>query len=269
MPMSLQGSDAPRIAYDPVIPVAPPAAATLAPPEPLPPTPEEAIRSGVLIVVSIPSQKLYVFKDGTLWDWSPVSTGKRGHATPTGAFSILQKRVRHRSNIYSNAPMPYMQRLTWAGVALHAGHVPGYPASHGCIRLPRAFAQKLFQLTDPASTAVLVSDQRLAVAEEAHSLVTGAPLSRMAAGETEALPSSPSSQPHQTVQLAAAQSPEEAASLWQDLQQRQPELRGYDHRIVPATVRSTRYYRLRASGPGAHALCARLTTSGVPCIRVI
>lgn len=267
MPMSLSAPDAPRLVYEPVVPVAPPAAATLPPSQPLPPTPDEAIRSGVLIVVSIPSQRLYVFKDGALWDSSPVSTGKRGHATPTGAFSILQKRVRHRSNIYSNAPMPYMQRLTWAGVALHAGHVPGYPASHGCIRLPRAFAQKLFDLTDPASTAVLVSDQRLAVAEEAHSLVTGAPL--MAAVQTEVSPPAPTSQPHQTVQFAAAQSPEEAASLWQDLQQSQPELLGYDHRIVPATVRSTRYYRLRASGPGAHALCARLTTSGVPCIRVI
>ena len=118
------------------------------------------------LVVSIPQQKIWVFRDGELWDSSPVSTGKRGHETPAGTFRILQKKVHHRSNLYDNAPMPYMQRLTWGGVALHAGYVPGYPASHGCIRLPRAFAKKLYRITDFA-TEVTVTHERIASADEA------------------------------------------------------------------------------------------------------
>jgi lipoprotein-anchoring transpeptidase ErfK/SrfK len=126
---------------------------------------------GVLIVVSIASQKAYVFREGELWDSSKVSTGRRGHETPVGAFSILQKKVEHRSNIYDDAPMPYMQRLTWDGVALHAGSVPGYPASHGCIRLPRAFAKKLYGITGFRSTAVVVTEERVASANAALDVV--------------------------------------------------------------------------------------------------
>ena len=100
-----------------------------------------------------------MFKGGTLVDSAPVSTGKKGHETPAGIFPILQKKVHHRSNRYSNAPMPYMQRLTWTGIALHAGPLPGYRASHGCIRLPRAFAKKLYGLTS-FSTRVTVTHAR-------------------------------------------------------------------------------------------------------------
>ena len=82
----------------------------------------------VSIVVSIPDQRAYVYRGGRLVAASTVSTGSDGHETPVGAFTILQKKVFHRSNLYSNAPMPYMQRLTWDGIALHAGHLPGYPA---------------------------------------------------------------------------------------------------------------------------------------------
>lgn len=99
------------------------------------------------IIVSISQQRLYVYRDGRLIGMSTASTGMRGHSTPLGAFTILQKREWHRSNLYSNAPMPYMQRLTWGGIALHAGHLPGYPASHGCIRLPASFAKQLFAIT--------------------------------------------------------------------------------------------------------------------------
>lgn len=113
----------------------------------------------VKIVVSLPQQKAYVFRDGRLFATSKVSTGKRGHETPAGTFRILQKKVKHRSNRYANAPMPYMQRLTWSGVALHAGHVPGYRASHGCIRLPWSFARKLYGVTDHA-TEVTVTHAR-------------------------------------------------------------------------------------------------------------
>lgn len=153
----------------PVVRVAQPAPvpAEAPPPPPLPPTPAEALENGVLIVVSLASQRMFVFQDGELWDSSRVSTGRRGKETPVGAFPILQKKVHHRSTLYDDAPMPYMQRLTWDGVALHAGHVPGYPASHGCIRLPKAFAKKLYGITGFSSTAVVVTDEPVGSAREA------------------------------------------------------------------------------------------------------
>jgi lipoprotein-anchoring transpeptidase ErfK/SrfK len=141
------------------------------PPPPPPPTPAEALAGGVLIVVSIPSQKMYVFKDGEAWDSTAVSTGKPGNDTPTGVFPILQKKVHHRSSLYDDAPMPYMQRLTWDGIALHAGRVPGYPASHGCIRLPKDFARKLYGITRFNSTIVMVAEEEIGSVKEARKLV--------------------------------------------------------------------------------------------------
>lgn len=111
----------------------------------------------VSIAVSIPEQRAYVYLAGQLIGVTTVSTGMPGHRTPVGEYSILQKRVFHRSNLYSNAPMPYMQRLTWTGIALHAGHLPGYPASHGCIRMPHAFAQRLYDLTELGATVSVVN----------------------------------------------------------------------------------------------------------------
>jgi len=110
------------------------------------------------IVVSIPRQMLYLLDDVRLVAVSSVSTGRRGHSTPTGAFTVLQKQKKHFSNLYDNAPMPYMQRLTWGGVALHAGQIPGYPASHGCIRLPRAFAEQLYGVTRIGSRVVVTGE---------------------------------------------------------------------------------------------------------------
>ncbi|MBI5132136.1 MAG: L,D-transpeptidase family protein [Rhodopseudomonas palustris] len=101
----------------------------------------------LVISVSIDQQKLRVFDANGFFAETPVSTGMRGHSTPMGVFSVIQKNKWHRSNIYSGAPMPYMQRITWSGIALHAGVVPGYPASHGCIRLPNAFAMKMWGWT--------------------------------------------------------------------------------------------------------------------------
>jgi lipoprotein-anchoring transpeptidase ErfK/SrfK len=146
-------------------------AAILAAMPPPVPTAEEALKDGVLIVVSLKSQQLFVLRDGQPWASSKVSTGKKGHETPTGEFPILQKKVHHRSSLYNDAPMPYMQRLTWDGVALHAGGLPGYPASHGCIRLPKAFAQDLYKITDFSSTVVIVTDKPIASAEAARSVV--------------------------------------------------------------------------------------------------
>lgn len=104
-------------------------------------------RGPVIIAISIDKQHLKIYDANGLFAESPVSTGVRGHATPMGVFSIIQKNKWHRSNLYSDAPMPYMQRITWSGVALHAGVVPGHPASHGCIRMPMAFATKLWAWT--------------------------------------------------------------------------------------------------------------------------
>jgi hypothetical protein len=113
----------------------------------------------VSIVVSLPAQRAYVYRGGRLLGVSTVSTGSRGRETPVGEFTILQKKVFHRSNLYSNAPMPYMQRLTWDGIAIHAGHLPGYPASHGCIRLPKAFARTLYDLTEMGGSVSVIDGE--------------------------------------------------------------------------------------------------------------
>jgi lipoprotein-anchoring transpeptidase ErfK/SrfK len=142
----------------------------LAPEKVLEPTPAEAgapLSEGVLIVVSLASQKAFVFKNGELWGSTSVSTGRAGKRTPVGHYTILEKQVHHRSRTYDNAPMPYMQRLTWGGVAMHAGHVTGRPASHGCIRLPRSFAKKLYNLTDFSSTTVVVTNRKARSSDEA------------------------------------------------------------------------------------------------------
>ena len=109
------------------------------------------------LVVSLNRQRVSVY-DGTarIAD-APVSSGRQGYPTPTGIFTVLQKNRIHYSNLYDAAPMPFMQRLTWSGVALHAGNLPGYPASHGCIRLPMKFAEKLFATTSMGSN-VYVED---------------------------------------------------------------------------------------------------------------
>ena len=113
------------------------------------------------IVVSTNRQSLSVYDGDTVIATSKVSTGKSGHSTPNGIFSILEKELYHESNIYSNSPMPFMQRLTWSGIALHeSGSVPNYPASHGCVRMPKAFAKKLYQMTQPG-VHVVISDQAL------------------------------------------------------------------------------------------------------------
>ena len=133
--------------------------------------PERAPQGEVEIVVSIPLQRAYVYRGGTLIGVTTVSTGKPGHRTPTGKFDILQKRAKHFSNLYNNAPMPYMQRLTWGGIALHAGQIPGRPASHGCVRLPLAFARNLFGVTSMGGSVHIV-DQSPAP-QEALAMVRG------------------------------------------------------------------------------------------------
>ncbi len=113
----------------------------------------------MVLVVSLKQQKLDVYRGTTLVTTSQVSTGMPGHATKAGVFSILEKQRFHHSNIYSGAPMPFMNRITWSGTALHAGVVPGYPASHGCIRLPFSFAPKLFKITTVGDNVIVARDR--------------------------------------------------------------------------------------------------------------
>lgn len=111
----------------------------------------------VQVIVSLSQQKVYAFRGGALVFTSPASTGKRGHETPVGTFRITQKKVKHRSNLY-DASMPYMQRLGTTAIALHAGHAPGYRASHGCIRMPWNKARKLYELTRHGTVVTVTRD---------------------------------------------------------------------------------------------------------------
>jgi len=119
------------------------------------------------IVVSIDHQKVTLFSNGVRVAQGPVSTGVPGRPTPMGVFSIIEKDRYHHSNLYSNAPMPFMQRITWSGVALHEGVLPGYPASHGCIRMSRDFAQKLWPTTQ-LGARVIVTRSELAPVDFEH-----------------------------------------------------------------------------------------------------
>jgi hypothetical protein len=117
--------------------------------------PSRAADGPVMIIVSLPNQTVSVYRDGTLIALSTCSTGKPGHATPTGVFTILEKAKTHFSSTYNNAPMPNMERITWSGVALHAGNLPGYPASHGCIRLPLDFSALLYTVTHKGGVVIV------------------------------------------------------------------------------------------------------------------
>src|SRR5215471_20653974 len=119
------------------------------------------------IVVSIGQQRVTLYSNGARVAQSAVSTGVPGRPTPMGVFSVIQKDRYHHSNLYSNAPMPYMQRITWSGVALHEGPLPGYPASHGCIRMSHDFAQKLWRATK-LGMRVIVARHELAPVDFAH-----------------------------------------------------------------------------------------------------
>src|SRR5437867_598741 len=129
--------------------------------------PERAPEGPLLIVASITEQVAYVYRNGIRIARSSVSTGRPGHRTPTGVFTILEKEVHHTSSIYKGAEMPYMERVTWGGIALHAGDLPGYPDSHGCVRLPLEFSKLLFGVTMKGAT-VIIADAHSATAETVH-----------------------------------------------------------------------------------------------------
>ena len=112
----------------------------------------------MVALVSLTEQRAYIYRNGLLVAVTTISTGKPGYETPTGVFTILQKDKDHRSNKYNDAPMPYQERLTWDGIALHAGGLPGYPESHGCIHLPTEFARRLFDATSLGMTVVVAEE---------------------------------------------------------------------------------------------------------------
>jgi L,D-transpeptidase catalytic domain len=128
--------------------------------------PQQHVPTGpIVVVVSLTEQLAYVYRNGLLIGYSTVSTGKSGFATPTGVFTTLQKEKEHYSSLYHNAAMPDTQRLTWGGVSLHAGGLPGYPSSHGCVHLPSAFAALLYDASPLGMTVVICSDSQAPVAE--------------------------------------------------------------------------------------------------------
>jgi hypothetical protein len=112
----------------------------------------------LLLIVSLPEQRAYLYRNGVRIAVSTVSTGKPGYETQPGVYTILQKHKEHFSNLYDDAPMPFMQRLTWTGTALHAGRIPGYPASHGCVRLPLEFARRLFDVSALGMTVIVAAE---------------------------------------------------------------------------------------------------------------
>ncbi len=118
----------------------------------------DAPKGPLQIIISVADQRVSLYDNGTLIARSSVSTGTQRHPTPLGVFSVIGKQRWHRSNIYSAAPMPYMQRITWSGIALHAGVVPGHPASHGCIRLTNDFAIRLWHLTRRGTRVIIARD---------------------------------------------------------------------------------------------------------------
>jgi hypothetical protein len=137
----------------------------------------------LIIAISIEKQVLKIYDANGPFAETPISTGMRGHSTPMGVFSVIQKHKYHHSNIYSGAPMPYMQRITWSGVAMHAGVLPGYPASHGCIRMPMNFAVKMWGWTRMGARVVITPGE-LAPESFSHPLLATQKISPAAAAQT-------------------------------------------------------------------------------------
>jgi lipoprotein-anchoring transpeptidase ErfK/SrfK len=118
-------------------------------------------RGPLLIAISINKQNMKIYDANGFFAETPISTGMRGHPTPMGVFSVIQREKLHHSNIYSGAPMPYMQRITWSGIAIHAGVLPGHPASHGCIRMPVAFALRMYGWSTMGARVVITPDETI------------------------------------------------------------------------------------------------------------
>jgi hypothetical protein len=166
------------------------------------PEPPKQPSGPLILAISIGNQRVTIYDNGTPVAVSPVSTGMPGHPTPMGIFSVIQKQRWHHSNIYSGAPMPYMQRITWSGVALHAGVVPGHPASHGCIRLPERFAVRLWGMTK-IGARVIITRGDSSPYEITHPRLAGLVKASEAAAEGDASSAHRSAAPNGAVIVAA------------------------------------------------------------------
>ncbi len=142
----------------------------------------------LVMAISLETQTMKVYDANGFFAETPISSGTKGHSTPMGVFSVIQKNKWHRSNLYSDAPMPFMQRLTWSGIALHAGVVPGYPASHGCVRMPMSFAVKMWGWTRMGARVVIAPGELSPESFTHPLLVSFKPAAPMAAAPVSAPP---------------------------------------------------------------------------------
>jgi hypothetical protein len=167
----------------------------------------DAPQGPLQIIISIADQRVSLYDNGALIARSSVSTGTQRHPTPLGVFSVISKQRWHRSNLYSAAPMPYMQRITWSGIALHAGVLPGYPASHGCIRLTNGFATRLWHLTKRGTRVIIAHDDVQPVEITNPHLFKPKPASGSTESRTATVPASSINTPAATDEAANLQVP--------------------------------------------------------------
>jgi len=202
----------------------------------------------LIIAISIEKQSLKIYDANGFFAETPISTGMRGHPTPMGVFSIIQKHKFHHSNIYSNAPMPYMQRITWSGVAMHAGVLPGYPASHGCIRMPMAFAMKMWNWTKMGARVVVTPGEIIPASFSHPLLATKRVVPKPVAANEPQADAPPATQADKAAEADAAPKPVVAeAGL---------ELRstvGHDNGIKPVIAEQTAATPLRTQTRTAYA----------------
>src|SRR5713226_8632502 len=164
----------------------------------------------IMAIVSLRNQRITVY-DAKGWVLrAPISSGQKGRETPAGIFSVIEKQAEHYSNLYDDAYMPHMQRITWSGIALHGGPLPGYAASHGCVRMPVEFAERLFDLTRIGMRVIVARNDPVPV-EFSHPVLLRLNPARVGSGEPEAEGSAPydlgvlgSAKPVQTLQSMAA-----------------------------------------------------------------
>ena len=202
----------------------------------------------LIIAISIEKQSLKIYDANGFFAETPISTGTRGHPTPMGVFSIIQKHKFHRSNIYSGAPMPYMQRITWSGVAMHAGVLPGYPASHGCIRMPMAFAVKMWNWTRMGARVVVTPGEIIPASFSHPLLATRRVVPKPVAANEPQADVPPATQADKATQADAARKPEIAEAS--------PELRstvGHDDGVKPVSGEQAAATSSRAQTRTAYA----------------
>ena len=197
---------------------------------PAPPT-----QGPLLLAVSIAKQTVTLYDAGVAVAKSPVSTGTASHPTPTGIFSVIEKQWWHRSNMYSAAPMPFMQRITWSGVALHAGELPGYAASHGCIRLPEAFALQLWGTTK-IGARVIITKQEVTPIEIAHARLFAPKAKAEPAREPKPEEKAPPANKPQTEMSASVNAPSPSLVTRQT---ERPLERAASHASTPQSVQSS------------------------------